>query len=472
MNNTSRLGGYNYRWASTLARLYEDGVAHKRIIRDRTQEMVLLHMETLQKDLEIWYKGISHPRTEDSQLGSRFLSAFYNIFASKKPEVNTRYPNLPKGLYLYGSVGCGKTFLMDLFYETCSIKAKKRIHFHEFMQEIHIKWHNLSKKEKMVSLADLRSGSSGHLDQKIASKSNFPRSGALYQIAKDLVEHSPILCLDEFHVTHIGDAMLLAQLYNILADLPFVLIATSNRHPKDLYENGLQRFHFLPCIQLLIDHNVVMGLGSEANQHIDYRRLSSTATPPTPTQSVPQKTWLVIDRDNRDTSNDQYQKLWEDLSLNSNVSDASFLGKPHMLSVFGRSWVIKDANPSLKMARMSFSELCVEPRSASDYIALASEFCILFISDIPCMTWELRDEARRFITLLDILYEHKTKIVCSAHSDIDSLFQIEKGRVAGTGVSEGILSSGTSIFTGSEEIFASQRAISRLYEMTSSKWWV
>lgn len=415
---------------STIRNLYEERIIQQHIIRDKNQEHVIEYMEKLQSDLVEWwnsYSGIEN---------SKKTSWYHSLFAT-----NTSFVSTPKGLYLHGSVGCGKTFLMDLFYETCTIPKKKRIHFHEFMRDIHLKWHIL-KNTKHIS------------DQDILS-----------QLAQDIVQESPLLCLDEFQITHIGDAMLITQLYQLIVKMPLVLISTSNRHPEKLYEQGLQRIHFLPCIQLLQQHNTIIELGngkSKDSMTIDYRKLALS------TDQI-QDTYLLNDSDGIA----KFEKHWKMSSDHDNAIQQT------TLTTFGRSWNIPITIPKLKIARVSFSFLCSEPRSASDYIELASNFSILFITDIPCMTWQLREEALRFIILFDALYEHKVKVICTAQVPIDQLFQIERDEMI-TAEDRCVLSDigqadlymeKLSIFTGEEEKFACKRTISRLHEMHSKKWW-
>lgn len=424
---------YQRVYISSIRQLYEERIEQQHILRDKKQEYVIDHMERLQTDLMKWWD--SCPSIEKPK-----SSWYYNLFGQM---VSSRTLLTPKGLYLYGSVGCGKTFLMDLFYETCTIPKKKRIHFHEFMRDIHLRWHTL-KNSKYVSDKDI-----------------------LPQIAQHIVKESRLLCLDEFQVTHIGDAMLITQLYQLIVKMPLVLVSTSNRPPQQLYEQGLQRVHFLPCIQLLQQHNTVIELGGDKSKNsdtIDYRRLSS---------SIGQlhDTYLI----NNSEGNAKLEQHWHKLS---NEHGATI--QQTTLTTFGRSWSIPITIPKLGVARVSFSFLCSEPRSASDYIELASNFGIIFITDIPYMTWQLREEALRFIILFDALYEHKVKVVCTAQVPIDQLFQLDRDESIITKEDRCLLSDlghtdsamkQLSIFTGEEEKFACKRTISRLHEMHSRKWW-
>ena len=277
---------------------------------------------------------------------------------------------VPKGLYIFGAVGRGKSFLMDLFYVSVDDQKKRRVHFHEFMLEIHSMMHEWRNKEKKISQP-------------------------LRRIAKELASQTWLLCFDEFHVDNIADAMILGRLFEALFEEGVVIVATSNEHPDNLYEHGLQRDRFIPFIEILKNHVDIIKL--EARR--DYRRdrLGNSGVYHTP------------------------------LDGNSNIAlDKAFLaltdgsdGKPLKLRVMGRQLTVPNAVRGV--ARFSFKDLCEQPLGSADYIAIAKRFHTLILANVPVMPPEKRNEAKRFVTLIDTLYEFKVNIILSAAAEPDEL---------------------------------------------------
>jgi len=305
----------------------------------------------------------------------------------------SRKPKLPSsGLYIWGSVGSGKSMLMDLFYEHTLIKKKRRVHFHNFMQEIH---------DNLFSFRN-----SGEAD---------PLSFVVQKIYKSI----NLLCFDEMQITDITDAMLVGRLFQGLISKGVFIVSTSNRPPKDLYKNGLNRDVFLPFISLIEDKLTVHKLSSP----MDHRKIKLGG------QSV------YFYPLNSETSFG-VENLWTTLS--GGVSERL------ILRVKGRDLLI----PNFKngVARMKFTDLCEKAYGAVDYLALTKVISILILEDIPIMSPLNLNEAKRFVVLVDTLYEAKIKLICSAQSQPSKLYKKGKGS------------------------FEFERTISRLIEMQSINW--
>jgi len=312
-----------------------------------------------------------------------------------------------RGLYLWGGVGRGKSMLMDLFFETVPLPKKRRIHFHAFMQEVHgflAYWRGLSPSERRRSQWRVR----GAGDDPIAPA------------AAKIAASARLLCFDEFQVTQIADAMILGRLFDALFARGVTMVATSNRPPHDLYKDGINRALFLPFIERLTDACDTVELVSET----DYRlqRLTEAAlwhSPPGP------------------ETRSEMDALWAQLTLGSETT-------PSQLTVYGREVYIPCQ--SAGCARFGFDDLCAIPLGAADYLAIAAQFHTVLIDDIPALTPDKRNEAARFVTLIDALYEARTKLVASAAAEPDDLYP--KGDGA----------------------FEFERTASRLHEMRSTEY--
>ncbi len=269
----------------------------------------------------------------------------------------------PCGLYIYGGVGRGKSMLMDLFFDTAPVKRKRRVHFHEFMLEIHDRLHAL------------RSGAARVDD-------------VLPEVAAQIAEDAWLLCFDEFHVTNIADAMILGRLFEALFARGVIVIATSNWPPDDLYKGGLQRELFLPFIALIQQKLDVLHLEAER----DYRlaRLMTMQVYHLPLGPV------------ADTALAQaFQDLTDGAPAN-----------PSSLTVKGRT--VPVAKAARGVAWFTFADLCQQPLGAADYIAIAVAYRTVIVANIPRLKPEQRNEAKRFATLIDALYERRVKLICSA----------------------------------------------------------
>jgi cell division protein ZapE len=305
--------------------------------------------------------------------------------------------DMPRGLYLHGGVGRGKTMLMDLFFEHAPIAPKLRIHFHEFMQDVHSKVHHFrqSQTKGYVGTAD-----------------------PVPAVADDVARRARLLCFDEFQVSDITDAMILGRLFTALFERGVVTVATSNRHPDTLYENGLNRALFLPFIAMLKDRMGVAALDGQTDYRLE--RMDGMALYYTPLGEAAET---------------RMQEAW--LRLTSQTG-----GEPLDLEVKGRTITVPQT--ARGVARIRFEELCERPLGAADYLKLARTFHTLLLDAIPKLGPEKRNEARRFINLVDTLYNARVKLIASAAAAPDDIY------VAGDGSFE----------------FA--RTVSRLFEMQSA----
>lgn len=277
----------------------------------------------------------------------------------------------PQGMYIWGDVGRGKSFLMDMFYGLVESQRKRRVHFHAFMQEVHYTLHTMPPEDK-------------NLDQ----------------LAADIAKSSLLLCFDEFQVTNIADAMIMKRLFKALFKAGVVMVATSNTPPQSLYLRGLHRERFVPFIETLQQNVKVIHLDGGS----DYRR-----------QMVEGKKRFFTPLNKR--ASNSIDRMWENLTGENEPA-------PHEVTAHGRTLTIPLY--SHRVARFHFRELCGMPLGSSDYLALAEEISALVLEGIPIMTAEDQDEAHRFQTLIDVLYDQNILLVASAEGDIDELYT--KGR--------------------------------------------
>jgi cell division protein ZapE len=285
-----------------------------------------------------------------------------------------------KGLYVYGEVGRGKTMLMDLFFETSAVIRKRRVHFHEFMADVHERVH--------VYRQEIKNGEANDHDP-------------IQRTAAAIAEESWLLCFDEFHITDIADAMILGRLFTRLFELGGVVVATSNLPPGELYKDGLNRALFLPFIALLERQCVVVQLEAR----VDFRLEKLTGVP----------TWYVPADAKADAALDE---AWRRLA-------GAHAGVPHELMVKGHA--IHVPKTAMGVARFSFADLCAQPLAAADYLKIAHEFHTIILDHIPVMDYAQRNEAKRFIILIDTFYDHAVKLLASAAAQPDGLYVATDG---------------------------------------------
>ncbi|MCV2867824.1 cell division protein ZapE [Defluviimonas sp. WL0002] len=355
----------------TLTQIY-DRMTHEGALRqDAAQRALMPELERIRAALE------ATPTRKKGLLGGLFGKA----------------PEAVRGLYLWGGVGRGKSMLMDLFHSHVAIEAKRRVHFHAFMQEVQTALHAARK----TGVDD-----------------------AIRPVADEIAGKLKLLSFDEMQITDIADAMIVGRLFQMLFDRGVTVVTTSNRTPDDLYKDGLNRPLFLPFIQLLKERMEVREIESET----DYRqhRLEGAKV-----------YFAPADRDAKAA----LEQIWSELT--GGGADAEL-----RLIVKGREVVIQDYHAGV--ARASFWDLCGRPLGPADYLAIADAVRVLILEDIPRLSSENYNQAKRFVTLIDALYESRTRLVCSAADVPERLYMEGEGS------------------------FEFERTASRLREMQAADW--
>jgi cell division protein ZapE len=289
----------------------------------------------------------------------------------------------PRGLYIHGEVGRGKTMLMDLFFQHSSVAHKRRAHFHEFMAEVHERIYGYRQNIARGEIAD---------------------ADVIALTASAIFEESWLLCFDEFHVTDIADAMILGRLFAKLFELGTVVVATSNVPPDDLYKGGLNRALFLPFIKQITDHMDVLRLDARTDFRLEKL------------QGVPM--WLTPADGDADAALD---RAWARMTGHAKC-------KSRDISIKGR--ILHVPCSAHGVARFSFSDLCEKPLAASDYLRLAHDYHTILVDHIPVMDLAQRNAAKRFITLIDTLYDNAVKLMASAEANPVSLYLATEGNEA------------------------------------------
>ncbi len=289
----------------------------------------------------------------------------------------------PRGLYVHGDVGRGKTMLMDMFFQQSLVVHKRRAHFHEFMAEVHERIYGFRQNIARGEIAD---------------------GDVIALTAASIFEQAWLLCFDEFHVTDIADAMILGRLFSKLFELGTVVVATSNVAPEDLYKGGLNRSLFVPFIAQIADHMDVLRLDARTDFRLE--KLAGV------------KMWLVPADRAADAALD---KAWAKMT-------GKAPSKPRDISIKGR--VLHVPCSAQGVARFSFADICEKPLAASDYLRLAHDYHTIMIDRIPVMDYPERNAAKRFIALIDTLYDNAVKLMASAQADPLSLYLATEGHEA------------------------------------------
>jgi len=297
-------------------------------------------------------------------------------------------PAPPRGLYLWGGVGRGKTLLMDLFFNNTAYAAKRRAHFHEFMVDIHER------------IAAWRAAPAAERRRHGAWSRKAP-DDPIPLVAHDIAAAARLLCFDELQVTDIADAMLLGRLFSALFDHGVIVVATSNRPPDHLYRNGVNRQLFTPFIDMLKERLDILELAAAR----DYRLEKLEGAPVYYTPLGP----------DADAAMDA---AWARMICGARERRETFAVKGRTLTV---------SRAARGAARFDFAELCARPLGAEDYLALTRHYGAFFIDRIPQMGPESRNEAKRFVTLVDTLYDARAKLVCSAETEPEALYRTGDG---------------------------------------------
>jgi len=309
-----------------------------------------------------------------------------------------REAQAPNGLYIWGAVGRGKTMLMDLFFDSLDVEKKRRAHFHAYMADVHERiheWRQMLKRGEVTGDDPIR------------------------PVAASLAEEAWVLCFDEFAVIDIADAMILSRLFKALFEHGVIVVATSNVPPDDLYKEGLNRTLFLPFIDLIKERMEVAHLAARTDFRLE--KLGESPVYFTP-----------ADEAARRAMDDIFARLTRRATP-----------KPVKLMVQGHP--VEVPAQAMGVARLSYENICQRPLGPSDYIALARAYHTVLIDGVPVIPPDRRDEARRFITMVDIFYERRVKLVMSADAEPEGLFHAETG----------------------SEAFEFARTVSRLAEMRS-----
>ena len=329
-------------------------VSDRKIQADSAQEALVAQLDTLAERL-------------DGYEPAGPLGVIGRLFGAKPPPP-------PRGLYIFGEVGRGKTFLMDLFFSAVNVHPKRRAHFHAFMADVHARVHAWRQARK---------------------RGDVEGDDPIQPLAEALAREAALLCFDEFAVRDIADAMILGRLFEALFARGVVVVVTSNVSPANLYENGLNRALFLPFIALIEQRMEVVALASRHDYRLD--KLSRAGV------------WFCPD--------DTFAQTEMDAAFERLTGAAR--GEPAEVARLGRAIAVSQAIAGV--ARFDFDALCRRPLSAGDYVALASRFETIFLDRIPTLGDNERDAAKRFINFIDAAYDARVKLVASAAAEPDAI---------------------------------------------------
>jgi len=350
---------------------YQALIKDKTLQPDPAQAEVVAHLERLHIALET--HDAARPKAQSNSLFSRFRLDFWRT-DPKSPSTTIHV----RGLYIHGPVGRGKSMVMDLFFDGAPVLKKRRVHFHAFMQDMHARLKEFRET----------AGQDG-------------ADNAIPALADRLFSETTLLCFDEFHVQNIADAMILGRLFDRLFDLGLVMVATSNFMPDRLYEKGLNRDRFLPFIARLKGELDITSLEGPTDYRLE--RLQNLPVYYCPDNPEAKKALARI----FDLLTDEAEGTEDELDIGS------------------RRLIVPKA--ARGVAWFDFPELCEQPLGAADYLALAERYHTIIVESVPALTRDKHNEARRFMTLVDALYECRVNLIVSADAEPDRLYQAGDG---------------------------------------------
>jgi protein AFG1 len=343
--------------------------------------------------------GDSEEMEAEVQVAPSFMNHLSSFFSSKSSNHdNTNSNSKIKGVYLHGGVGCGKTFCMNLFYDSLILPkcittnntndntnaiSKQKVHFHSFMLNVHKQMH----QAKMVHKIE---------------------GDVLPHIVQNTIQNGHIICFDEFQVTDVADALILRRLFTGLLESGAIIVATSNRPPHDLYLNGLQRDLFLPFIDLLND---TLDVVSMWDSDVDYRLIQG--------ENKARGVYFT----GMDNQKDEFEQAFQQLTKNSGGSSSNI--QSTTLTTQGRNITVPQASLQHSIARFTFDDLCRQARGAADYLLIGENFHTVFVEDVPMLTMNDINLVRRFIIFVDSMYECNVKLIIHAATGPNDIFKID-----------------------------------------------
>jgi predicted ATPase len=385
---------------------YKELVAQGKLNPDPKQLLVLEKLDRLHEKLQNYNPNLTFLKEEEKKsLNPSWLSF---IYGNSKDEMEN---DTPRSLYIHGGVGCGKTMLMDLFYNCAPTKQKLRTHFNSFMLHFHSRLHQL--------------------------RAEIPHVDHVPTVIKEILQKHWLLCFDEFQVTDIADAMILKRLFEALLKNGAVMVATSNRAPDELYENGLNRPIFIPFIHFLKEKCDIHNMSSES----DYRLTGQ--------QSTTTVYYVYHNETEREQANQKVNQLFKQLT-------SPIEPERKIVTAMGATMIIPES--ARGVAKFSFNDICRKAYGAALFIELCKNYHTVVLIDVPKMDiFHSGDALRRFIILIDELYQHNVKLICSAAAEPENLLLFPDGK-------------GKQDFLDQDNVFAFDRTISRLKEMQNREY--